>query len=720
MASRNAWTLLAALAASGALVAACSDTGSSVVGGTADAATDRATDVAVDAPQDVALDTSMDTSLDAPEDTALDVTPDVAVDTAPARCLANADCAGNPAGAVCDAMTGRCVQCLAASDTCPAAQHCDAASNTCVAGCRSDDGCSVAGDAGAARTRCDTTMHACVECVTNDHCAPGNLCVGNVCAPGCTAGSACPTGQTCCGSACVDTQRNTAHCGACNSGCMVANASAACMNGSCAVAMCTAPFADCDTNPANGCEANTLTSTDHCGGCGMACAMRANSSASCAAGRCVYECSAGFADCDGDASNGCETDTRTSTASCGACGRTCAPPNATAACVAGACTVASCATGFGDCDTNPTNGCETDTRATVAHCGGCGMACPSRDNALVGCASGRCVIACLAGFADCDGDATNGCEVDTRSSLSHCGACGRLCAPTNASGACSMGACTVASCASGFGDCDTSPTNGCETDTRATVTHCGACGTACPARANATPTCAAGACGFTCNAGFGDCDGDASNGCETSLTANPTHCGRCGNACSSGVCAASACQAPTCSDGVRNGGESDADCGGSSMCSRCDLCRACTANTDCASGTCNTTTGRCTYRTEVYIDWLTTCHGAGGPAIDATVAGVPAGTYTVTALSSAGTVWNPVSYPSTGWFWQLRCENLAVPELATPSGVLYPTPEAAFAALPRTTATATFAGGTLRCYFTDSACSDNQGGTRFRMERTCP
>ncbi len=66
MASRNAWTLFAALAASGALVAACSDTGSSVVGGTADTATDRATDVAVDAPQDVALDTSMDTSLDAP------------------------------------------------------------------------------------------------------------------------------------------------------------------------------------------------------------------------------------------------------------------------------------------------------------------------------------------------------------------------------------------------------------------------------------------------------------------------------------------------------------------------------------------------------------------------------------------------------------------------------------------------------------------------------
>ena len=44
---------------------------------------------------------------------------------------------------------------------------------------------------------------------------------------------------------------------------------------------CAAGFADCDANPANGCEASTLTSAEHCGGCGMACA-----SGVCAAGRC--------------------------------------------------------------------------------------------------------------------------------------------------------------------------------------------------------------------------------------------------------------------------------------------------------------------------------------------------------------------------------------------------------------------------------------------------
>ena len=53
-------------------------------------------------------------------------------------------------------------------------------------------------------------------------------------------------------------------------------------------------------------------------------------------------------------------------------------------------------------------------------------------------------------------------------------------------------------------------------DTQTDLSHCGACGNACPARANATSTCAAGACGFTCNAGFADCNMDPDDGCETS------------------------------------------------------------------------------------------------------------------------------------------------------------------------------------------------------------
>jgi hypothetical protein len=69
---------------------------------------------------------------------------------------------------------------------------------------------------------------------------------------------------------------------------------------------------------------------------------------------------------------------------------------------------------------------------------------------------------------------------------------------------------------------------------------------ACPARANATPVCAAGACAQVCAAGFGDCDGDATNGCESNLQTSATSCGRCGNACAAGgMCRAGACVSPS-------------------------------------------------------------------------------------------------------------------------------------------------------------------------------
>ena len=46
-----------------------------------------------------------------------------------------------------------------------------------------------------------------------------------------------------------------------------------------------------------------------------------------------------------------------------------------------------------------------------------------------------------------------------------------------------------------------------------------------------------------------------------------------------------ATQSPTCSDGVRNGEESDVDCGGSS-CAPCELMHACLTHEDCQSARC--------------------------------------------------------------------------------------------------------------------------------------
>lgn len=47
-------------------------------------------------------------------------------------------------------------------------------------------------------------------------------------------------------------------------------------------------------------------------------------------------------------------------------------------------------------------------------------------------------------------------------------------------------------------------------------------------------SCTAGACVVTCDPGYGDCDGNAANGCETFTDRNPVHCGSCGSSCGPG------------------------------------------------------------------------------------------------------------------------------------------------------------------------------------------
>jgi hypothetical protein len=68
--------------------------------------------------------------------------------------------------------------------------------------------------------------------------------------------------------------------------------------------------------------------------------------------------------------------------------------------------------------------CESNSQSDPANCGNCGHACPaSAPNAsALGCVSGNCkVITCESGFADCDGDPGNGCEVQL--GMSNCWSC---------------------------------------------------------------------------------------------------------------------------------------------------------------------------------------------------------------------------------------------------------------------------------------------------------
>jgi hypothetical protein len=99
--------------------------------------------------------------------------------------------------------------------------------------------------------------------------------------------------------------------------------------------------------------------------------------------------------------------------SCGGCGRPCSSTGVvTPACVGSVCKPA-CAVGLIDCNhpiaPEPDDGCETNGN-DVAHCGSCGNAC-NLQNATAACPAGSCTItSCSAGFFDCDGQASSGCE----------------------------------------------------------------------------------------------------------------------------------------------------------------------------------------------------------------------------------------------------------------------------------------------------------------------
>ncbi|HTN84818.1 MAG TPA: hypothetical protein VL242_14055, partial [Sorangium sp.] len=349
-----------------------------------------------------------------------------------------------------------------------------------------------------------------------------------------------------------------AHCGACGAACSYPGAAEACLAGTCVMGACDAGHANCDGEAANGCEVNTGTSLANCGGCNIACALP-NAAESCLGGTCVLgACEAGHANCDGEAANGCEVDTGTSLANCGACGATCALANASESCVGGACVLGACAAGYANCDGEAANGCEVNTGTSVANCGACGALCAAA-NAAESCLGGTCVMgACDPGFANCNASALDGCEVNTASDPANCGGCNLACALANASETCLAGTCVLTGCEAGFANCDGETANGCEVDTRTSVANCGACGAACDL-ANASEACVSGTCDLVaCNAGFASCNGDEADGCEVNTASDPANCGACGADCAAAMphaavgCGAGACTFGGCLPGFYN------------------------------------------------------------------------------------------------------------------------------------------------------------------------
>jgi len=263
----------------------------------------------------------------------------------------------------------------------------------------------------------------------------------------------------------------------------------------------------------------------NCGDCKHACSTAHVDHALCLEGSCAWdECSTGYADCDNDASNGCETPTANDVNNCGGCGIVCAPDHGTAAkCTGGMCGYTQCATGFGDCDNDASNGCETDLTSDDNNCGHCNNPCGSGNL----CAAGVCGVACASGLTTCGTGATSYCTL-TDDDPDNCGSCGHVCNPGHVDNkACAAGDCTYHQCDSLWGDCDGNPANGCETCLSCTTLNCGGCGFTCEAVHTTDLACDdLGKCAWTtCANGWGDCDPSTANGCETDILHDDAHCG---------------------------------------------------------------------------------------------------------------------------------------------------------------------------------------------------
>ncbi len=361
-------------------------------------------------------------------------------------CSGNRSCALHPAGTPCAAPSCIDGATLARADLCDGAGSCrDGGMTTC------------------APATCDAAAGACRQsCVLDPDCLAGYLCVAGRCARdmgrSCVADGECASGLctdgVCCRTRCGGTceacnlpgragfcdpvpdgldpddecpQESASGCrytGACSGArtCRLHPAGTVCIDASCASASTSNVPDTC--NGAGLCVDNGTRSclpfacNPATGRCGTSCAVAAD----CAAG---YVCQPSTGQCLKSEGQACSTsaecqggtccsgfcrDLQTDRNHCGSCGTVCRNEHGATSCVAGVCRP-TCDTGWGDCDASRSDGCETSLR-TVTDCGKCKAACV-RTGGVPTCETGTCGLAqCDTGFASCDANDANGCELD--------------------------------------------------------------------------------------------------------------------------------------------------------------------------------------------------------------------------------------------------------------------------------------------------------------------
>ena len=159
-------------------------------------------------------------------------------------------------------------------------------------------------------------------------CTDPFVCSANACVSG------CPDGVQPCNNVCVEYETDPVNCGSCGTICKTTDpAKLGVCDGVCGEADCPADHWNLNGQPGDGCE---------------------------------YSCTSGGAETCNDADDDCDGETDedfdldNSLLHCGACDAGCAPEHAEQfACVAGSCTILTCAVGYKDINGNAEDGCET-------------------------------------------------------------------------------------------------------------------------------------------------------------------------------------------------------------------------------------------------------------------------------------------------------------------------------------------------------------------------
>lgn len=196
----------------------------------------------------------------------------------------------------------------------------------------------------------------------------------------------------------------------------VHNAQWGCTNGMCTMTGCNAGFADCNSNPSDGCEAD-LKSLTTCGSCSVSC----GASQVCTPSGCAASCPSPDAYCNGSC-----VDLQSTPDHCGSCTGFCAnPPHGVAKCTNGMCTP-QCETGY-----VPISGKCVNQSADPTCCGATCTSCAPPMGGEGQCQSGACTAVCPTGMAVCNSRCT-----DIQRDVDNCGGCGAPCG-----GLCSNGIC---------------------------------------------------------------------------------------------------------------------------------------------------------------------------------------------------------------------------------------------------------------------------------------